>query len=705
MAEVGTYYITIMPDMSKFTGGVTGALSSAGTEGGRKYSSSFSEVLRGSAIGTALGQLATRAGSAIVGGLQTGIDRADTLRNFPRVMEAMGFSANEAEAQIAKIMERLRGLPASTQDVVRLTQAISDSTGDLGLAADASLAFTDAMIAQGASAGEITQAQGVLNRVLGKGSATTAQWSSLVSVMTPQLNACAESLLGAGASAEDLHAALEDGTVSWDDFLRSMVDLDQNGLHVVGRDMASFEEQARANSDGIGTAIQNMQWRIGTGWASIINAIGVDKISGPINALADTVQKGMEKVAGAIQYVQDAVGKTNIAENLGKVAQVIGDTLASIWNNGGPEALRSFADAMVNLIDNALQWLADHGDLVAAAVGAMVGAISALVGLQLGTWLAGLPAAFTALWAALSANPIGIIVTGLGALAMGLYTFFTQTEEGKKVWDDFCKAMSDLWEGLKHDWGVLVDAVTQSLDGTKVQMEVFKQNVQNIVDNIKRFVTGTWTAIVDTVLKTVSNFVTNVVTKFIEVKTNVITTVNNIRQGVMERFEAIRTAISDKVQAAKDKVTEVFDAIKTAIKEKIDAAKEAVKNAIDKIKSLMNFKWSLPKLKLPHFHISGTFSLFPPSVPHISVSWYKNGGIFDGPAIIGIGEGGREAALPLNSTSYKEIARGISGEIGAQTGNGVDIHDCTFVVRRDSDIEEVAQRLNTLIMRERMAMA
>lgn len=87
-----------------------------------------------------------------------------------------------------------------------------------------------------------------------------------------------------------------------------------------------------------------------------------------------------------------------------------------------------------------------------------------------------------------------------------------------------------------------------------------------------------------------------------------------------------------------------------------DTAKRTVKNAIDKIRSFFNFEWSLPKLKLPHFSISGKFSLDPPSVPKLSVEWYKNGGVMMNPTIFGFngnkamvgGEAGAEAIAPID---------------------------------------------------------
>lgn len=105
-------------------------------------------------------------------------------------------------------------------------------------------------------------------------------------------------------------------------------------------------------------------------------------------------------------------------------------------------------------------------------------------------------------------------------------------------------------------------------------------------------------------------------------------------------------------------ITKTFDNIKKSISEKIDGAKTKVKETIDKIKSFFNFKWELPKLKMPHVKIKGEFSLVPPKVPTFSIDWYAQGGVFDNPTLFpygnrigGLGEAGAEAIVPLEKNT------------------------------------------------------
>jgi hypothetical protein len=108
-------------------------------------------------------------------------------------------------------------------------------------------------------------------------------------------------------------------------------------------------------------------------------------------------------------------------------------------------------------------------------------------------------------------------------------------------------------------------------------------------------------------------------------------------------------------------VSSILNGIKSTFTSVFNSVWSFVQGVVNKLKSIFNFSWSLPKIKLPHFSISGSFSLNPPSIPHFSVEWYRkamnNGMILNSPTIFGAsgnhllggGEAGPEAVVGVSS--------------------------------------------------------
>lgn len=138
---------------------------------------------------------------------------------------------------------------------------------------------------------------------------------------------------------------------------------------------------------------------------------------------------------------------------------------------------------------------------------------------------------------------------------------------------------------------------------------------------------------------------------------------------------AIGTALYlnwDKVcqwaSTTKENVLKAWEDIKSGITEKIESAKEKVHDAVEKIKGFFDFDWELPDLKLPHIVVGGYIDVpvlgTIPDPTQLRVDWYKTGGVFDAPSVIGVGEAGPEAVVPLSGESMRPFARAIAEEMG-----------------------------------------
>ena len=119
------------------------------------------------------------------------------------------------------------------------------------------------------------------------------------------------------------------------------------------------------------------------------------------------------------------------------------------------------------------------------------------------------------------------------------------------------------------------------------------------------------------------------------------------KEKAQNPFQTIGSWFGDRWNDIQSALKEIPNWFKNLFNDAMENAKSIVKSGIDKLRSFFNFDWSLPRIKLPHFNISGSFSLNPPRIPSFSVDWYARGGVFNSPSIIGVGEAGQEAVMPL----------------------------------------------------------
>ena len=266
-----------------------------------------------------------------------------------------------------------------------------------------------------------------------------------------------------------------------------------------------------------------------------------------------------------------------------------------------------------------------------------------------------------------------------------------------KHWDKIKEAVSKAWDFIKEKTKAAVDAVVNFFTG-------MKDAILNKVEEIKTNVKDKFESIKNAISEKVQSAKESVVNKFNEIKTGISQKVSGIKETVSTGFTNIKTSITTKISEAKTSALSIFDNIKTGITNKIDAAKEGVKNAIEKIKGFFNFKWELPKIKLPHFSIRGKFSLNPPQIPKFSVSWYKLGGVFDSPTLFpyggsigGLGEDGAEAVVPLekNTQWLDRIAEKLASKQGS-TPIILQVDGKTFAKTSIDSINQLTKQTGSL---------
>ena len=264
------------------------------------------------------------------------------------------------------------------------------------------------------------------------------------------------------------------------------------------------------------------------------------------------------------------------------------------------------------------------------------------------------------------------IVDRLNALGFNFSSF---SEVLKVIWQGFCDFIGPIFQYAFQLIADTFQAITNIILGIlDIFIGIFTGDWNQVWEGIKLIFKSAWDWIVNT-LRNFGNTILNLLNvvcgwfnttwtdTWNSIKQFFSNTWNNIKTTASNAVSSVKSAISTGFTNAKNTVFNIFDSIKTKISGAMDSAKTAVQNGVNKLKSFLNFQWSLPKLKLPHFSISGSFSLNPPSVPKFSISWYKKamsgGMILNSPTIFGFdpksgqflggGEAGSETVVGTDS--------------------------------------------------------
>ena len=428
--QLAQAYVQIVPSMKGVGKAIENAFDGPSKSTGQKAGQSIGSGLSGgfaAKVGAVAGIASTvfsKVASVVTGSLNSAISRADQMNNFPKVMKNLGYSSEDAAASIKKISSALDGLPTTSSAMTGMVQQLAPLTSNLDQATNIALAFNNAMLAGGASTMEQENALTQYTQMLSAGKVDMQAWRSIQAAMPGQLNQVAEAMLGAGKNSNDLYEAMKNGSISFDDFNKKVMELNQNGF---GK-YASFAQQAKDATQGIGTAMENVKNRVAKAVQKVVEAVGVENIAGAINGFSSQFGKVGDAAASMV---------TGVKNWLGQLWQALKDngalfTFKSLW-----DGLR---DAIMGVVNMVIDW--------AHMIKQMAGGLS-LVKTAQTAWSTATKMATAvqgAFNAVIAANPIGAIVVGVAAFVAALVWFCTQTEVGRKVWAAFTSFISSAWQ-------------------------------------------------------------------------------------------------------------------------------------------------------------------------------------------------------------------------------------------------------------------
>lgn len=265
-------------------------------DGAAKAKPKISDLVK--SIGIA--QIGLKALAVVVQSIGGAVQRFDTMNQFPKIMEQMGYDADESQKSIDALSAGIDGLPTALDTVVDTTQKLTLVTKDLGESTKLTIALNNAFLASGKGASEASRGLEQYSQMLAKGEVDQQSWNTLIDTMPLALDRVAQSLLGATANQADLYSALKNGELTFHDFNQALIEANEG--------VGGFAEMALVGSEGIATSWQNINTAVVRGVANVIGALDdlVESATGKniaqhFNSLKDLVSIAFNTITNVIK--------------------------------------------------------------------------------------------------------------------------------------------------------------------------------------------------------------------------------------------------------------------------------------------------------------------------------------------------------------------------------------------------------------------
>lgn len=261
------------------------------------------------------------------------INRFDTMQSYPKVMKSLGFEVEQSQKSVAKLNQSVQGLPTSLADVVTTSKSLAAVTGNIDKATDTTIALNHAFLASGSSSEDASRGLQQYSQMLAKGTVDMQSWRTLQETMAPALTKVSKKLGIASGDANELYEALQNGTITFDQFNDAMIECDT--------ETGGFAETALEASKGVKTSMTNIK---------------------------SAVQNLEQGFMSAMNNMLKSKAMGGLVDNLEKIKSKIYDFRNSIMETKDDGLTWDFKPEVMENVSKAMDWLADRANNAKAMI-------------------------------------------------------------------------------------------------------------------------------------------------------------------------------------------------------------------------------------------------------------------------------------------------------------------------------------------------